>query len=72
MTKLSPEEISRLSPPERLDLISALWDSFAEDGVPLTSAQHEEISRRLDSFTTDLAEGISWQQLKDELAKRAR
>jgi putative addiction module component (TIGR02574 family) len=71
MSTLTPEEITRLTPPERLALISALWDSLAATDVTLTPAQAAELGRRLESFERDRAGAVSWEQLKAELASRA-
>ena len=38
MELLTPDEIVRLSPPERLALIAQLWDSLEQEQLPLTSA----------------------------------
>jgi putative addiction module component (TIGR02574 family) len=71
MTTWTPEEIARLSPPERLALIGALWDSLGDGELPLTQAQAAELERRLESFERDRANAVSWEQLKAELANRA-
>jgi putative addiction module component (TIGR02574 family) len=71
MTTLTRDEISRLSPEERLRLISQLWDSLDSDDVPVTSAQRAELARRLDSFEKDRPGGVTWEQLKAQLASRA-
>lgn len=67
---LTPDEISRLSPPERLALIGGLWDSLGGVDLPLTNAQQTELSRRLERFDQDLADGMEWSEFKAELAKR--
>ena len=72
MTMLSREEITRLSPPERLALIGDLWDSLADTELPLPPAQRREILRRLDSFEQDRAGAVTWDELKTELTSRAR
>lgn len=69
MKILSRDEIRRLSPSERLMLIGDLWDSL--DEAPLFAAHASELERRLDSFEEDVAEAVTWDQLKAELAARA-
>ena len=71
MLTLTHDEIARLSPQERLTLIGALWDSLDPDDVPVTSTQRAELLRRLDSFDQDRADGITWEQLKANLERRA-
>jgi len=70
MQPLTEDEIGRLSPAERLDLIGQLWDSLEEDQVPLTDAQRTQLNRRLASLDTDRSEGVTWAELKAELERR--
>src|SRR5579863_5276284 len=67
MELLKPEEIARLSPPERLALIAQLWDSLEQEQLPLTSAQQAELERRLSSLDQDRRDGVTWSALKAEL-----
>jgi putative addiction module component (TIGR02574 family) len=71
MPTLTHDEITRLSPEERLMLIGELWDSLDPADVPVTSIQRAELRRRLDSFDQDRSGGITWEQLKAQLARRA-
>jgi putative addiction module component (TIGR02574 family) len=68
--QLSSDEIGRLSVDERLDLIGQLWDSLEQESLPLSSAQQDELDRRLETLERDRAEGVSWEALRDELARR--
>jgi len=70
MESLSPDEIVRLSPPERLALIAQLWDSLENDDLPLTDAQKTEIEHRLTSLDQDRRNGVTWAALKAELEQR--
>jgi putative addiction module component (TIGR02574 family) len=70
MELLTADELVRLTPPERLALISQLWDSLEDDHLPLTAAQREELDRRLASLDQDSHEGITWAALKAELEQR--
>ena len=45
--QLTHDEITRLSPDERLALIAQLWDSLDDHQVQLTEAQEAELERRL-------------------------
>ena len=71
MPTLTHDEITRLSPEERLILIGELWDSLDPVEVPVTTSQRAELRRRLDSFEQDRSDGITWEQLKAQLARRA-
>lgn len=70
MGLLTPDEIVRLSPPERLALIAQLWDSLESEQLPLTTAQEAELERRLDSLDQERRDGITWAALKAELEQR--
>ena len=70
MSILTADEITRLSPPERLALIGDLWDSLRDADMLLSGAQKAELERRLDSFDKDRPDGLDWAGLKAELAAR--
>ena len=70
MDVLSADQIIRLSPPERLELIAQLWDSLEHEHLPLTVAQEAELERRLGSLDEDRRKGVGWASLKAELEKR--
>lgn len=69
MELLTPEEICRLTPPERLALIAQLWDSLEHEQLPLTEAQRAELDRRLASPGDDRRSGVTWLALKTELER---
>jgi putative addiction module component (TIGR02574 family) len=70
MNPLTHDELVLLTPPERLDLISQLWDSLEEDQLPLTAAQKLELDRRLNSLDEDRQSAVPWEALKLELERR--
>jgi putative addiction module component (TIGR02574 family) len=70
MELLTPDEIIRLTPPERLALIAQLWDSLEQEQLPLTSAQETELEHRLRSLNEDRRNGVTWASLKTELQHR--
>ena len=70
MDVLNHDELARLTPPERLALISELWDSLDSDQLPLTAAQEAELDRRLQTLDHDRREGDTWAALIAELEKR--
>lgn len=67
---LTQDELVRLTPPERLALISQLWDSLEDAQLPLTTSQQAELDRRLDTFDEDRRKGVTWAALKAELEQR--
>jgi putative addiction module component (TIGR02574 family) len=70
MELLTDDELVRLTPPERLALISQLWDSLEDNHLPLTAAQRVELDSRLAMLDQDRREGITWAALKAELEQR--
>ena len=68
--QLTHDEITRLSPDERLALIAQLWDSLEQHQLPLTQAQQIELERRLASLDQDRQQGVTWAALKAELERR--
>jgi putative addiction module component (TIGR02574 family) len=67
---LTRDEIDRMTPSERLDLIEQLWDSLSNRDVPLSPAQETEIDRRLANLDRDRANALPWDRLRDEMARR--
>ncbi len=70
MSGLTQDEVTRLTPPERLALISQLWDSLEAEHLPLSAAQRDELDRRLETLDSDRREGITWDAMKAELELR--
>ena len=68
--QLTHDEITRLSPDERLTLIAQLWDSLDDHQVQLTEAQEAELERRLATLDYDRSESVTWETLKAELEQR--
>jgi putative addiction module component (TIGR02574 family) len=62
--------IDELTPDEKLELISELWDSLEPDEVHLTPAQMEELDRRL--AAADDEPGLPWEEVKGRLRQRLR
>ena len=62
--------IDDLTPDEKLELISELWESLDADDIPLTKAQIEEIDRRL--ATADSESGVPWEEVEARLRRRLR
>ncbi len=70
MDLLTPDQLSRMTPPERLALIAQLWDSLDHDQLPVTPTQRAELDHRLASVDEDRQRGLTWVDLKAELTKR--
>jgi len=61
-----------MTPRERLDLISELWDSLASDDLRLSPAHEAELKRRMATFNADAEIAVPWDQVDAELDRRAR
>ncbi len=62
-------KVEKLSPKQRLRLLERLWDSLAHnpENIPLTSAQKQELDRRLDSIDDEGPLGIPWEDVRSRL-----
>jgi putative addiction module component (TIGR02574 family) len=67
---LTHDQITRLTPAERLALIAQLWDSLEDHQVPLTPAQQTELERRLATLEDDRSQSVTWEILKAEFEQR--
>ncbi|HYT89344.1 MAG TPA: addiction module protein [Gemmataceae bacterium] len=64
--------IDRLSVPERLELISLIWDSVPQEAVGSPPEWHlRELQRRLAAAEADPGAGIPWEVVKARLTKRS-
>lgn len=66
---MNATEIAKLTPEQRLQLLEQIRESLAAtpDTVPVTSAQREELSRRLDELDREGAVGIPWEEVLRKL-----
>ena len=58
-------DITSLSSEERLRLLEELWESLSAtpEAIPLTTAQREELDRRLDELDQEGPSGIPWEDV---------
>jgi putative addiction module component (TIGR02574 family) len=63
------QQAMRLSFEEKLDLISALWDSLAEhpEKIPVPDWQLKELERRIEAQRKNPQPGQSWTGVKREI-----
>ena len=66
-------DIAALSSEERLRLLEELWDSLSAtpEAIPLTTAQREELDRRLDELDRDGPSGIPWDDVLRQIRSRS-
>jgi putative addiction module component (TIGR02574 family) len=63
------EQAMGLSVDEKLQLISALWDSMAKnpENIPVPDWQMEELQRRLEDQERNPQPGKTWEEVKREI-----
>jgi putative addiction module component (TIGR02574 family) len=66
------QDILRLSVPERILMVEAIWDSIAEDDdqVELSSHAKQLLDERLECHTKNRAEGSSWTEVKARIKEQ--
>ena len=59
-------EIQRLSPSEKLTLVTELWDDLAAhpEDVPITAEQIAELDRRMEEYRRDPSQVTTWEAIK--------
>jgi len=62
-------EAKLLSPEERIALVERIWDTIADESVPipLTDAQKQELERRLAARKSSPEAGKSWEDVKSSI-----
>lgn len=67
-------DIANLSLEQRLRLLDELWESLSQtaDAIPLTSAQREELDRRLNDLERESPVGIPWEDVLRQVRRRAQ
>jgi putative addiction module component (TIGR02574 family) len=69
MSKFSLADVLELSVSERIKLVEDIWDSIAEvpQSVSLTTAQREELDRRLEDYKAHPDDGSPWETVKSRI-----
>lgn len=65
-------ELLRLSTTEKIELVEELWDSIPEsdENLALTSAQREDLERRLAEADSDPDGGQAWEVVREQIGQR--
>lgn len=66
------EQIVRLEPTERLELIEAVWDSLSPDDLPVTEAERALLDARLADMELNPADQSPWADVKSRLERLLR
>ncbi len=66
------ERAKGLPLPERIELAEALWESIIQEGYEpeLTTAQAEELDRRLEAHEKNPADVVAWETVKADLESK--
>ena len=64
-------DVMAMTPEERLDLMSRIWESFTRDpdSLPLTQAQQRELGRRMKLFDEGKMPTIPWEDVQKRLGR---
>ena len=69
----SLDDLKKLTVPERLQIVEALWDSIAEESsaLPVTAEQAAILDERLAEMESDPDSGRPWEEFRRTLDKRS-
>ena len=67
-------ELRKLSPSDKLALITELWDDLASnpEDIPITPEQIAEVDRRLEEYRKNPDIGSTWEKVKARILGRNR
>jgi putative addiction module component (TIGR02574 family) len=62
-------DIQRLSPPEKLALVTEVWDDLAThpENIPVTAEQIAELDRRMEEHRKNPTEVTKWEDIKQRI-----
>ncbi len=71
MIALTRTNVLSLSIPERIQLVTDIWDTIAEvpEEVDLSEEQKAELDRRLEAYNRNPSEGSPWSLVKERIRK---
>ncbi len=66
-------EVSRMTPAQKLPLVSELWDDLAAhpSQVPVSPAQLAELDRRMEDYRRDPSNVTSWEAIQQRILGKA-
>jgi putative addiction module component (TIGR02574 family) len=65
-------KVVSLSPAERLELISAVWDTLLHDDLPVTDAEKASLDARLADMERNPDDQSPWPDVKSRLERLLR
>jgi putative addiction module component (TIGR02574 family) len=75
---ISPSDYRHLSVEDRLELVTAIWDSIAEDAhtnpalLPLSDEERAELDRRVAEDDADPGSAIPWEDALAQIRQQLR
>jgi putative addiction module component (TIGR02574 family) len=66
------DEALKLSPRDRLQLISELWDTLSQEDIPVTADDRALLDSRLADLEANPGNQSSWPEVKARLEQRRR
>jgi putative addiction module component (TIGR02574 family) len=66
------EEARKMSPAERLQLISQLWDTLSEEDIPVSPEECALLDARVADLQTNPQDQSPWPEVKARLEQRRR
>jgi putative addiction module component (TIGR02574 family) len=63
------EQIVRLEPAERLELIGVVWNSLSADDLPVTEAERVFLDARLADMELNPDDQSSWSEVRNRLER---
>ena len=72
MNALLASDVLKMSVPERIRLVSDIWETIAEfpESVDLSESQKAELDRRLDASHLHPEAGAPWGEVRDRIRSR--
>ena len=64
-------EILALSVEDRIQLVTSIWDSIAEDAIPTTEEEERILEERLRHHEANPSEGTPWREVLERLRNRS-
>lgn len=64
-----PAKVSSLSPTDRLELISKVWDTLSPEDLPVTDAERKLLDARLADMEANPDDQSPWPEVKARLER---
>jgi len=70
--RITPCQVSSLSPADRLELIGVVWDTLSPDDLPVTDAERALLDARLADMERNSDDQSPWPEVKARLERLTR